>query len=283
MKKIIVSVAPVAANTQIIKGNPLTPEEIADDVINCTRAGASIVHLHVRDRNGDLTCDLTEFSRTLDLIRKRSDIIIQGSTGGVSSLTLEERCAAVYNPYVEIASLNMGSANFDDGVYINTMRDIRYWAGRMKEKGVKPELEIFEGGMVNNSVVIAAEGLIDPGMVFAFCLGFKGALQANTYNIEFLRGMLPQGSIWGLVHHGMEDFSLLASAIGIGASFVRVGFEDSMQYGLGKTAVSNSELVERIVSLIRIMGYNIASPAETREILGINNVKQIKVGEAQDD
>lgn len=249
--------------------NPLTPEEIAQDVTLAGEAGASMVHLHVRDREGKQTEDLKIFSHTLDLIRKKSAMIIQGSTGGVSDLSLEERCVSVNEPRVEVASLNMGSSNFGEGVYINTLPDIRYWAARMKETGVHPELEVFEGGMVNNTIILAEEGCLHPPFSFAFCLGFRGALPGNAYNLHFLKGILPPDSIWGLIHHGMKDFSLLAAAVGMGAAFIRVGFEDSIYYAPGHPARTNAELVEKVVEMTKKMGLEIATAKEAREILGL--------------
>lgn len=274
MRKIIIAVAPVAQTPQTQVKNPLTPEEVAAEVIGCAKAGASMVHLHPRDREGKPTGDLTEFTRTIDLIREESEIIIQGSTGGLSTLSLEERCVAVNEPRVELASLNMGSANFDDGVYINTLPDIRYWAGRMKENNVLPELEIFEAGMINNTLVIAEEGYLEPPFAFAFCLGFHGCLPANAYNLQFLAGMVPSGSTWGLIHHGMTDLSLLATAVGMGADFIRVGYEDSIYYAPGKVGRTNTELVEKVVALVKQMGLEIASPQEARAMLGLKGIKK---------
>src|SRR5512134_2420782 len=130
-RKVIVAVAPVGRSVELPSLNPLTPEEVANQVTGCAKAGASMVHLHVRDKEGKQTEKLEEFSKTLDLIRQKSDIVIQGSTGGLSTLTLEERCVSLNDPKVEVASLNMGSVNFGEDVYINRMPDIRYWARRM--------------------------------------------------------------------------------------------------------------------------------------------------------
>ncbi len=273
MRKIIVSVAPVASVPLTETKNPLTPEEVANEVIGCAKAGASLVHLHVRNRAGEPTYDLTDFKTTIDLILKESDIIIQGSTGGLSELSLEERSVSLNEPRVESASLNMGSANFGEEVYINTFPDIRYWARKMEKANIRPELEIFEGGMIHNVLILAEEGVLKPPFHFAFSLGFRGALPANAYNLHFLQGSLPAGSHWGLIHHGMTDFSLLATAVGMGASFVRVGFEDSIYYAPGAVAKSNIELVERLVELIKNMGFEIATPQEAREILGISERK----------
>lgn len=270
MRKILVSVAPVGTDTPEGVQNPLSPEQIAEETIACTEAGAGMVHLHVRDAEGNQVADITEFSKTLTLIREGSDIIIQGSTGGVSELSLEERCTALNDPRVEVASLNMGSANFDEGVYINTLPDIRYWAGRMKETEVLPELEIFEAGMINNVKLLYDEKVLQEPLIYNFCLGVKGALPAAPDNVHFLKSIIPSGAAWGLVHHGMGDLSLLATAIGMGASFVRVGFEDSVYLAPGKMAKTNVDLVENVVSLIHQMGITVAKPAEARKsVLGL--------------
>ena len=167
--------------------NPLTPEEVAGEVVDCARAGASMVHLHVRDSQGEQTEDITDFSRTLDLVRDSSDIIIQGSTGGLSELSLEERCVALNDPRVEVASLNMGSVNFSEDVYINRLPDIRYWARRMKETNVIPELEIFEAGMLTAVTKLLEERVLKPPYAFGFCLGFRWALPADANSLFFLK------------------------------------------------------------------------------------------------
>jgi 3-keto-5-aminohexanoate cleavage enzyme len=245
---------------------------VAEETIACADAGAAMVHLHVRDSQGVQTADITEFSKTLDLIREGSDVIIQASTGGISDLSLEERCTALNDPRVEVASLNMGSANFDEGVYINTLPDIRYWAGRMKETEVIPELEVFEVGMANNVEILRSENVLQEPFNYSFCLGFRGALPASADNIYFLKSIIPSGALWGVLQHGMDDLSLLAAAVGMGASFVRVGFEDSVYWASGEMATRNVDLVERIVSLIRQMGMEIATPSEARELLGVPQI-----------
>ena len=270
-RKIIVAVAPVGRDIEPPSINPLAPEEVAREVIDCARAGASFVHLHVRDDKGSQTEDLTWFSRTLDLIRESSDIIIQGSTGGLSSLSLEQRCVALNDPRVEVASLNMGSVNFGEDVYINRLPDIRYWARRMAETNVIPELEIFEAGMLTAVSKLLEEKVLQPPFTFGFPLGFHYALPANPHSLLFLTSSLPVPAPWGVVHEGMQDFSLLATAIGMGAAAVRVGFEDSIYYAPGKAAATNAVLVEKIVSLIHQIGYDVATPEEARNLLGLKS------------
>ncbi len=273
MRKIAISVAPVAGHTPSEDvANPLTPEAVAQEVLSAAQAGASIVHLHVRDARGEETSELGAFSHTLDLIRAQSQILIEGSTGGVPTLSLEERCACLRYQRVEIASLNMGSVNFGEIAFVNKLSDIRYWAGRMHEAHVLPALVIFEGGMIHNVAMLSAEGVLRPPLVYAFCLGIRGALPATVHNLYFLRGMLPADALWGVVHREMSDLSLLATAIGMGASFIRIGFEDSIHYAPGKVARSNAELVEKAAAMIRALGLEVASIQETREMLGITAI-----------
>ena len=268
-RKIIVAVAPVGREVTPPSINPLTPEAVAKEVIDCTRAGASMVHLHVRDSLGEQTEDISDFAKTLDLIRESSDIIIQGSTGGLTTLTLEQRCVSVTDPRVEVASLNMGSVNFGEDVYINRIPDIRYWAGRMAENKVVPEMEIFEAGMVAAAKMLIEEGTLRPPFYFNFALGAHWAAPADPRGLFYLASLLPEGAAWSVVHDGMPDFTLLATAIGLGASGVRVGFEDSVLYAPGKIAETNVELVEKMVSLVHRIGYETATPDEAREMLGV--------------
>jgi len=268
-KKIIVAVAPVGREVAPPSINPVTPEEVAQEVIDCTRAGASMVHLHVRDSQGEQTEDITVFTRTLDLIRESSNIVIQGSTGGLTTLTLEQRCISVTDPRVEVASLNMGSVNFGEDVYINRVPDVRYWAGRMAENNVIPEMEIFEAGMVGAAKMLIEEGILHPPFYYNFALGAHWAAPADPRSLFYLTSLLPAGVPWSVVHDHMQDFSLLATAVGLGAAVIRVGFEDSVRYAPGKIARTNVELVEKVVSLVCRIGYEVANPDEAREILGV--------------
>ncbi len=274
MRKIIVTVAPVChVGKPIPEGckNPLTPEEITEDVLNCYRAGACQVHLHTRDLKGNPTFELDVFSQTIYSIREHSDMIIQGSTGGLSDLSLADRCVSLNVPEVEIASLNMGSVNFGETVYINTMPDLRYWAKRQQEANVVPEMELFDLSHVECCTRLADEGVIRRPLHYNFCVGPGGSsnLSATGRNLALLCALTELGTTWGINHDSMKDFSILACAIGMGANAVRVGFEDSFYYAEGKLARTNAELVERLVALIRAMGCEPATPAEAREMLEI--------------
>ena len=267
-EKIIIGVAPVAHKGKEYPGikNPLNAEEIAKDVIGCSKAGASMVHLHVRNMHGEQVQDLSYFTKTIELIRKETDIVINGSTGGVSELSLEERCVSVKEPRTELASLNMGSVNFGDGVYINTISDIRYWIGEITKYRVVPELEIFDFSMLTSIERLIGEGLLKPPLNYNFVLGFSGALPADPEILAQLVSRLPEGAHWGLIHEGMRDFKLIAAALGLGASAIRVGYEDG--YLPGVSAMSNAMLVQKAAELVKSLGFKVATPSEARKIYG---------------
>ena len=269
-RKVIIAVAPVSHPGKPLPeqcANPLTPEQVAQETVACARAGAGMVHLHVRDEKGEQTGDLTHFSQTLDLIRQESEIVIQGSTGGLSTLTLEERCVALNDVRVQMASLNMGSTNFGDTVYINTLPDIRYWARRMLDTNVVPECEIFALSMIDTIARLAKEGLLHEPIHYNFALGFESSLAATPDNLFCLKSALPADATWGLVHDGMRDFPLLATALAFGATVVRVGFEDGFYYQGDQVAESNVVLVEEIRELVERLGFEVATNEEAKQML----------------
>ena len=272
-EKIIVVVAPVGANIAPPSVNPVSAEEVAAEVVACARAGAAMVHLHVRDEVGEATGNTAVFARTLDRIRASSDIVIQGSTGGLSTLSVEARCVARKDPRVEVACLNMGSVNFGEDVYVNRMSDIRYWARRMTDGRVVPELEIFESGMLAAARQLMDEGVLQPPCYANLPLGAHWALPADPRSILFITSLLPDGMRWSVVHDGMIDLSLLAAAIGMGASAVRVGFEDSVWHAPGQAARTNADLVARVVRLVKAMGAAVATPEEARQLLGVSMLR----------
>jgi 3-keto-5-aminohexanoate cleavage enzyme len=266
-RKIIIAVAPVGRSTQPPAINPRTPKQVAEEVIRCARAGASMVHLHVRDAKGAQTEEIGVYSETLDRIRTSSDIVIQGSTGGLTTLTLEQRCVALNDPRTEVASLNMGSVNFGEDVYINRLPDIRYWAKRMRQTKTIPEMEIFDSGMLPAAQALVAEGAIKPPYSICFALGFHWTLAPDPKSLFFMTSMMNATVPWGVIHDGMTDFTLLATAIGLGASLVRVGFEDSIFWAPDQAVKRNVELVQKLAQLVRLLGCEVATPDEARTIL----------------
>jgi 3-keto-5-aminohexanoate cleavage enzyme len=139
----------------------------------------------------------------------------------------------------------------------------------MAENNVIPEMEIFEAGWVAAAKMLIEEGTLKPPFYYNFALGAQWAAPADPSSLFYLTSLLPAGGPWSVVHDDMQDFSLLATAIGLGAAMIRVGFEDSVLYAPGKIAKTNTELVEKVVSLVRGIGCEVATPDEAREILGV--------------
>ena len=265
--KLLVAVAPcippyVAVD---VPGLDLSPEGIADEVVRAYNAGANVVHLHVWDEQGQPTTELDAFERTISFIKEQCDIVIEGSTGGVNELSPAERSVSLQTG-IEMASLNPGSINYDKGVYINSPDDINYWVQEIHRRGIKPDIAIFEVGMIANSLALAEKGWIEPPFLFSFVLGQQGALPATPKNLLFLSETIPSGSYWCVVGHGGHDLQMSALAMNMGGH-VRAGFEDNPYYRPGELAKSNAQLIERLVRLANEVGRNIATPTKAREML----------------
>jgi 3-keto-5-aminohexanoate cleavage enzyme len=269
--KFLITVAPSIPPylRQGIPGLDLTPEGIADEVVKAWNAGANVVHLHVWDEYGQPTIELDAFRRTLHLIHERCDIIIEGSTGGINTFSAAQRSVSLQAD-IELASLNPGSVNYDQGVYVNSPDDIRYWAGEMQRRGIKPVAAIFEAGMITNTLGLAKQGLIAPPYLFGFVLGEIGAMPATPRNLMYLSESLPMNSLWGVIGHGGNDLWTSVMALTMGGN-CRAGFEDNPYYHPGELAVSNAQLIERLVRIARELGREPATPAEARQLLGLRN------------
>jgi len=266
-KKIILAMAPTGGWGKDCN-NPLEPEEITKQVIACAEEGVSLVHLHARDSKGELTTDLTNFSKTIELITNECSVLIEASTGGLSSLTPQERSLPLQNEKVELGSLNMGSLNFLDKVYVNTVPDIRYWLQSMIKNRVKPSLEIFDTSNIAISDLFINEGLIKPQYNFNFVFNYKWGMFFSLPLVEVLKSMLPKESIWGAVFGESRNFSSHLQACLQGATMIRVGFEDSKICN-NKEAEINLDLVKEIRRELEILGFELADPEEARKLLGI--------------
>ena len=210
--KVLVSVAPVAADDKVI-----IPEKIAEDVYECYKAGAAMVHLHVRDREGNLTPDMTLLEETLRLIRKDSDIVIEVSTGGVSNLTIQERCAPLYSDLVEACSLNVGSTNLGKNVYSNPVDDVEYCVREILKQKKTPEVETFEIGHTWMMYELMKKYHFVSPVLFSIVLGHEGEAPATPQALAAMIQMIPAGTLWGITHARRKDFSLIAGALGMGA------------------------------------------------------------------
>jgi 3-keto-5-aminohexanoate cleavage enzyme len=288
--KLMIIVAPGAPPSELAKHPelPRTPQQLADAVIEAQAAGACIAHLHVVDEAGNATFDLKCFNKTLDLIRRKCDILIEGSTGGVAELTVEQRCVAL-DADIEMASLNPGSCNHAwgkipdahivrglsgplppslAGVYINSPSDIDFWVNRMKDRGIRPTPAIFEVGFIENTVKYIRDGAIPAPVLFNLVMGLPGAMPCTANNLLFEVNSLPPGSLWQAT--GYQHFSLQAGAwAAMLGGAARVGFEDYVYYEPHKLARSNAQFVERIARIAQEIGRPIATTDDARAMLQI--------------
>lgn len=262
--KVLVNVAPVAAADKVI-----IPEKIAEDVYECYKEGAAMVHLHVRDREGRLTPDMSLLEETVAMIRRDSDIIIEVSTGGVSDLNIQERCAPLYSEMVEACSLNVGSTNLGRDVYCNPIGDVEYCIREILKQKKTPEVETFEIGHTwTMEQLMKKYDFADP-VLFSIVLGHEGEAPATPQALAAMIQMIPSNAMWGITQAHRKDFSLLAGAVGMGARTVRIGFEDSNYLDPQTQVTSNAPLVEKTVKLLRAMDKEPMRPEEARALLGI--------------
>jgi len=269
MDKLIITAALTGAEVTS-KNNPnlpVTPGEIAEAAYHCYEAGASMVHLHVRNEDETPTQAAEIFKETVDLIKTKCNIIIQVSTGGAVGMTAEERLQPVYlKP--EMASLSTGSVNFGDDVFLNPPAYLEKFAQVMREQGVKPEIEVFDVGMINNALQLVKKGLLSEPLHYDFVLDVPGGIPGTVKNLLHLIESIPPGSTWTVAGMGRTELPLGTVAIIMGGH-VRVGFEDNIYYEKGVLADSNAQLVERMVRVAKIHSRPVASPDEARKILGL--------------
>jgi uncharacterized protein (DUF849 family) len=270
MSKVIISAAltgavtPKDSNPHI----PLTPEEIAEDAFRCYQAGAAIVHLHMRDDEGLGKMDVERFRRTAKLIREKCDIVINMTTSGDNRATDDERMAHIPALKPEIASFDAGSFNWmPGGVFINSPQFLAKLGRLMTDNGVKPEVEIFDSGMLGVAAYYVKKGIINGPLHYQFVLGVLGGMEATVENLVYLVNRLPAGSTWSALGIGKDHLPILYATIALGGH-VRVGLEDNIYYAQGVPA-TNVQLVERAVRLIKEAQKEAASPDDARAILGL--------------
>jgi len=248
---------------------PYTVEEIGIEAEKAYKAGASIIHLHVREDDGTPTQNKERFRACIKEIQKRCpDVIIQPSTGGAVGMSNEERLQPVdLSP--EMATLDCGTCNFGgDEVFVNTENTIKEFGEKMIKLGVKPEVEVFDKGMIDMAIRLQKKGFIKSPMHFNFVLGVNGGISASPRDLVFMAGSIPSESTFTVSGIGRNEFPMAAMAIIMGGH-VRVGYEDNVYLSKGILAKSNGELVSKVVRLASELGREIANPNETRKILGL--------------
>lgn len=246
---------------------PLTPEEIGIAAAECAQAGASIVHVHGRKPDGNPTQDKEVYRQIIAEVKQRCDVIVQVSTGGAVGMTPQERLAPVtLKP--EMATLSMGSVNFGGDVFLNHPADMEVFAQAMREHGVKPELEIFDSGMLSTANRWLKKGLLSSPAHFDLVLGIPGGMAGTPEALMYLVSQLPPGATWTVAGIGAAQLPLATLAMVLGGH-VRVGFEDNVYYRKGELASSNAQLVARIARISRELDRPVATPQEARHILGL--------------
>lgn len=252
---------------------PVTPAEIAQAALDCWRAGAAVAHIHVRcPVTGEPSSDLSLFQEVVERVRSASDMLLNLTTSGLhipgqGDEWIERRLAPLtLRP--EIASLDIGSMNLGDRIFINPPGWAETAARRMRQWGVKPEIEIFDVGHLAQARELLKKGLLDEPPLFQLCMGVRGGIPATPENLLFLKGLLPANARWSALGVGRAQLPTAALAVLLGGG-VRVGFEDNLYLREGQLARSNAELVETAVNLIHALQQDVASPQETRAILGI--------------
>lgn len=252
---------------------PITPEEIADDAERCVDAGAAIVHLHARDGSGRPTYLKEVYAAIIQAVRERCpEVIVCVSTSGRTFTTLEERADVLdlegdLRP--ELASLTLGSLNFPKQASVNEPQMINDLADRMNERGIVPELEVFDFGMVDYARFLLGREILRPPLVFNLLLGSLGTLSASAVNLATLAAALPEGSTWAGAGIGRSQFFVNSLAIAMGGH-VRVGLEDNLWLDTQKEVLaSNVKLVRRLVRLATALERAIATPDQARSIIGL--------------
>lgn len=282
---------------------PITPRQIIDEILRAREAGAAVAHIHVRDpETGRPSPDLELFREVLSEVVPRSDIILCLTTGGGLGMTIEQRVAVVSEFEPELASCNAGSLNFalfplaerikefkfswekayleasEDFIFPNTFKTLRQYCEIFAERGTKPELEIYDAGMINNVAWLIQAGYLKKPVYIQFVMGILGGIPASVDNLVFLKQSADRAIgdyQWSVAVAGRNQLMIGSAALAMGGN-VRVGMEDSLYAGRGVMARSNADQVEKIAAVVRAIGLDIATPDEARQVLGLKGRERVK-------
>ena len=265
---------------------PVTPGEIAGAALEAAEAGAAVAHIHVRDvETGQGNRDRDHFREVVALVRESpTDVVLNLTTGmggdfvpdperpgraapGCDMAPPEERVLHVEELLPEICSLDVATMNFADGAFMNVPAHLRIMAGRIRDAGVRPELECFDLGHVRLANQLIAEGHISEPALFQICLGVPWGAPADTESLLAMRNLLPAGACWSAFGIGRMQMPMAAQAA-IAGGHVRVGLEDNLYLSRGELA-TNAQLVRRAVEIVERLGCRVMSAAETRDRLGL--------------
>jgi 3-keto-5-aminohexanoate cleavage enzyme len=247
---------------------PYTPEEIASAAVGAWRAGAAVVHLHARHPDGRPSQESAHFREIVDRVRAAgSDVIVQCSTGGAVGMSVEERLGSLVDG-AEMATLNMGTLNFGDDVFVNSRPEIVRIAARIRERGLLPECEIYDAGMLETLRWLIGRGHLARPYHVQFVLGVPGGMSGTERNLRFLVEGMPEPVEWTVAGIGRYEMPMAELALRLGGH-VRVGLEDNLYLSKGVLARGNHELVAAVVRMVGASGRELATPAEARRILAL--------------
>ncbi len=281
---------------------PITPKQIADEAVRAYEAGAAVAHIHVRDpETGMPSPSLELFREVLTEVKSRCNMIICTTTGGGLGMTAEQRVAVVREFKPELASFNFGSMNFglfpilqkikewkyawepqylgmtEDLIFPNTFKTLREFCQYFKEAQTKPEIEIYDVGMINNLAFMIQAGHIEKPVYLQFVMGILGGIPATVENLVFLYKTAKEmiGDFkWSVCAAGRNQMPMCTTALIMGGN-ARVGLEDSLYVEKGRMAKSNAEQVAKIVRIARELGIEPATPDEARQILGLKGLDKV--------
>jgi 3-dehydrocarnitine:acetyl-CoA trimethylamine transferase len=267
---------------------PVTPQQIADAAIEAANAGAAVVHIHVRNpETGKGSRDPRLYRQVVERLRASNVDMIINLTAGMGGdfevgdpdplkhgpntdlVGALERLVHVEELRPEICTLDCGTLNFGDGnsIFVSTPTQLRQGAKRIRELGVKPELEVFDTGHLSFAKQMLKEGLLEQPPLFQFCLGIPWGASADTTTMKAMKDSLPDGAVWAGFGIGRMQMPMVAQAVLLGGN-VRVGLEDNLYLEKGVFA-SNGKLVEKAVKMIELLGARPVTPAEARKKLGL--------------
>ena len=254
---------------------PLQPDEIAEEIYQCWKLGASVAHVHVRDEEGNDSMKVETFKKVLNLLKGNHpdcDIVVNLTAAGGIANTEEDRMAPFKTLKPEMASFDCGTMNWMYmGVFENNPKFLEKMGHAMQEAGVKPEIEVFDPSMINDAAYYLKKGILKAPLHFQFCMGCAGGIPATIENLVYMRNTLEKtvpGSTWSAFGVGRGAMEIMYSAVAAGGH-IRVGMEDNVMYAKGQMAESNMHLIDRARRVIEEFGYEVAAPDEARQILGL--------------
>jgi 3-keto-5-aminohexanoate cleavage enzyme len=249
---------------------PTSPEEIATHAYASWQAGASVVHVHLRDEHGRPTADLPTARRVVSLISESCPVLVQLSTGVGLDVPFEEREKLV-EARPEMATLNVCSMSFGAGEFRNPPSGVRRLAARMRELGVKPELELYDTGHLEVALSLRDEELLEEPLQFSLVLGVRGGMAATPDNLIHLVRQLPPNAAWQVIGIGRANLTMTAIGLAMGGN-ARTGMEDTLLLRRGVPAESNAQLVERLAGVAHSLERSPADVEQTRALLGLGQV-----------